>query len=144
MGHRSCGKTSLAEMLLKAGRVVREPGEVANGTTLLDWSPSERRHRQTIELSTAWFDWEGDAIQLLDTPGAACFGHARDLALENVEAAVIVVDAAAGVEIGTEEAFTTARRLGLPVIVVLTKADRRDDPDGSRSCGTRLDGFASA
>src|SRR4051812_1578867 len=53
-GHRGCGKTSLSETLLQAGRVVREVGAVEHGTTLLDHGPESRAHHQTMELSTAW------------------------------------------------------------------------------------------
>src|SRR5262245_45794050 len=64
VGHRSAGKTSIAELLLSTARVTREAGEVDRGTALLDWTAAERRRRQTLEVGTAWFEWGDASIQL--------------------------------------------------------------------------------
>lgn len=146
VGHRSSGKTTLAELALEAGRVVRERGWVDEGTTLLDWTVTSRRHHQTTELSTAWIEWHGagqrcdgdrsagaagdpHVLQIVDTPGAEFLSAARDLGLVASEAAVVAIDAASGVEVGTEEAIRAALALKLPVIAVVTKADR--SPSGA-------------
>ena len=146
VGHRSSGKTSLAELLLEAGRVVRERGSVEAGTALLDFGEESRRNRQTAELSTAWFEWAGEAfgsdagvaagieaeadpprprlIQLIDTPGAAAMAAVRDVGLAAAEAAVLTLDARAGLEVGAEGALRAAGRLGVPTVAVLSKIDR--------------------
>lgn len=129
VGHRSCGKTSLTELLLQAGRVVREIGAVDDGTTLLDWSPEERRHRQTLQLSTAWIEQGPRILQIIDTPGAAFLAETRDLGIGAAETAVLTVDAAAGVEVGTEEAIRSACRLATPIVAVVTKAERLSASD---------------
>lgn len=142
VGHRSCGKTTLVEALLAAAHVVRERGSVDEGTTLLDHEPTARRLRQTTELSTAWAEWGGRLVQVLDTPGAASLAAMRDLALHSVEAAVVCVDAAVGPEVGTDEAADVIRAVGLPVIAVATRADRGVDPDVPAALAARLGGRA--
>ncbi|MEQ1500665.1 MAG: GTP-binding protein [Myxococcota bacterium] len=127
VGHRCSGKTTLAELLLQEARVVREMGSVDEGTTLLDWSAVSRRHRQTVELATAWLEWGPTIVQLLDTPGTASLCEVRDLGLSAAEAAVITIDATAGIEVGTEEAIRAAVRRGMAAIVVVTKVERRPD-----------------
>jgi elongation factor G len=129
-GHRGCGKTTLAEAVLHAGRVVREPGSVEDGTALLDFGPDSVARRQTLELSSAWFEWaRRDAetpaiVQIVDTPGASFLSEVRDLGIRAAEAVVLVIDGTAGVQVGTEEAVRTARAADLPLIAVVSKLDR--------------------
>ncbi len=132
VGHRSAGKTSVAELLLTTARVTREPGEVDEGTALLDWTATEKRRRQSLDVGTAWFEWGDALLQLLDTPGADCLECLRDAALAACDAAVVVVDETAGIEHGTRAALAAAERFSLPVLAVLTKTDLaardRDEP----------------
>jgi elongation factor G len=123
VGHRSAGKTSVGELLLQAGRVTREVGEVDRGTALLDWTSAERRRHQTLEVSTAWFEWGDTFVQLIDTPGAECLEGLRDAALAGCDAVVVTVDERAGIEHGTRSAFAVAAALGLPVLAAVTKLD---------------------
>ncbi len=138
MGHRSCGKTTLLEALAHAAQVVRSPGTVDEGTTLLDHAPASRRFHMTTQLATLWLEWSGRTVQLLDTPGAESLAAMRDLALHSVEAAVLCLDASAGVEVGTEEAATVLRALSLPTLAVVTRADRGCAPDLLESLGAAL------
>lgn len=124
VGHRGAGKTELVELLLERGRVVREAGTVAEGTTLLDFDAESRAHRQSLELGCAWLEWDGRLVQIVDTPGAAFAATGRDLAIASADLAVVVVDGAAGAQHGTRDALAAARRLGVPAIVVVAKADR--------------------
>lgn len=124
VGHRGSGKTTLAEAILEAGRVIREMGSIDVGTTLLDHTPDAIAHRQTHEVSTAWFEWSERVVQLLDTPGAAALSEIRDVGVRAAEAALVVLDAAAGVQVGAEDAIRSAG--ARPVIAVLTKLDRVD------------------
>jgi elongation factor G len=147
VGHRSAGKTSLCELLLKAGRVVRETGTVEDGTTLLDWAPIERRHQQTLELSAAWLEHGGVVLQLLDTPGAPFLAEVRDMGLAAADAALLVLDSTEGLKgrglpVGVEEALRSAARLEMPVIAVQTKVDRQ--PHGALEEGETLDALTAA
>lgn len=139
VGHRSSGKTSLAELLLQAARVTRAVGSVEDGSALLDWSEEARRHRQTLALSVAWLDHQGQPIQLIDTPGAAFLSHERDRALNASDAALVVIDAAEGVRVGTEEALRRARcpQTGqrLPLIAVVSKLERLTPGGEGRAMG---------
>jgi elongation factor G len=125
VGHRSAGKTSLCELLLQAGRVVRETGTVEDGTTLLDWAPIERRHQQTLELSAAWMEHGGAVLQLLDTPGAPFLAEVRDMGLAAADAALLVLDCTEDLRVGAEDALRSAARLEMPVLAVQTKIDRQ-------------------
>jgi elongation factor G len=124
VGHRGAGKTELAELLLERARVVREAGTVADGTTLLDSDPTSRAHRQTLELGSAWFEWEDRLVQLLDTPGASFCPEMRDLAIAASDLVLVVVDASAGIQHGTRDALASSARHGVPALLVVTKADR--------------------
>ncbi len=126
IGHRSSGKSSLGELLLQIARVTRNVGSVEDGTSLLDWTDEERRHRQTLSLSAVWMEHGGRPLQLLDAPGAEFLSHERDRAIHASDAAVLVVDAAEGVQVGTEDALVAALEQGIPVVGVLAKADRHD------------------
>lgn len=123
VGHRSAGKTSLAEIVLHAGRVIRQPGAIASGTTLLDWSSEAIAHEQTLALSTAWIDIDDKPIVWVDTPGADALWHEQARAMHVADAVVLVVDSTKGIEHGTVRAVS-ALPSDRPCVVALTKADR--------------------
>lgn len=143
VGHRGAGKTSLAEALLHTAGVVRRPGSVELGTSLLDHHDEERRHRMSVRPGYAWLPWRDCMVHLMDTPGNDALAHERALALCGADAAIVVVDATAGVEVGTERVLAEVRRTRLPLVVALAKTDRCRDLDGvmehlERSIGTRV------
>ena len=124
IGHRSSGKTSLAEAALFVAGVVRSAGSIDSRTTLLDHTPESRRRGATMEPEFAWLPWREFTIQLVDTPGSLALSDARDGVLAGVDAAIVVVDGSAGVQLGTIRALERCRALGLPVVVAINKADR--------------------
>jgi elongation factor G len=133
VGHRAAGKTTLAEMLLKAGNVVRAPGSVERGTALLDYEAEERSRRVSCWPSFAWLPWEVDGraieVELVDTPGGPEHAHTRRLAMSGVDLTVLVVSAADGIERGTDALLHEARNEDRPLLVVLNKLDRpHEDP----------------
>lgn len=130
VGHRSAGKTSLGEVLLRVAGVTRTVGSVDRRTSLLDHHEEERRRGQSLQLSFAWFDWQGAVVHLIDTPGSEVALSERVMGLHAADAAILVVDATAGVEVGTETNLEEARRLGKPVLVALSKVDRRVEIEG--------------
>lgn len=124
-GHRSAGKTSLAEHLLATAGVVRRAGRVEDGNTLLDFEPIERRRHCSLRNAYAWLPWGDEGrIELIDVPGLDSAACDRMHAIAAVDAVVVVVDATAGVQVGTEDVLEQAAQRGTPVIVALTKADR--------------------
>ncbi len=123
-GHIGCGKTTLAEALLfKAGALPRV-GKVEDGTTTSDYDPDELRHHMSMHLSVLPLEWHDHKLNLVDTPGFADFLGDVTAALHAVDGAVIVIDATAGIEVGTERVWEQATRAGLPRILVINKLDR--------------------
>lgn len=126
ISHGGAGKTSLAEaMLLDAGAISRL-GTVEAGTTTLDWDPDEQKRRQSVNLAIASLEHDGTRITLVDTPGYADFQADVVEALAAVDAAIVVIDAAAGVEVGTEEVWKLADARGLPRMIFINKMDREN------------------
>ena len=126
ISHGGAGKTSLAEaMLLDAGAIQRL-GSVDAGTTVLDWDPDEQKRNQSINLGIASIEHDGTRITIVDTPGYADFQADVVEALAAVDAVIVVVDASAGVEVGTEEVWKLADARGLPRMVFINKMDREN------------------
>ena len=100
--HGGAGKTSLAEAMLFCAKASNRLGKVEDGTTVLDHQPDEVQRKITINLALAQFEWKGVKINLLDTPGYADFVGEVCSALRAVDAAVLVLRASTGVEVGTE------------------------------------------
>lgn len=134
VGHRGCGKTSLVEAALYRSGAIPRLGSVAQGTTVCDADEDERRRRMSISLGVCHLDWDGAHLNLLDTPGEPSFQADALAALAAADAALVVVDAAAGVEIQTERMWRRAAELGLPRVVAVSMIDRpRADQPGVMS-----------
>ncbi len=126
VGHSGAGKTSLTEaFLFNTGAATRQ-GKVEDGTTVSDFEDEERRRHISISTSVIPIEYEGHKINFLDTPGFTDFAGEVKAALHVVEAAVVVVDAVAGVEVGTELAWQYCDEYSLPRFVVINKLDREN------------------
>ncbi len=124
VGHRGCGKTSLHEaMLFEAGAVARL-GTVDDGTTVSDHEPDEQERSMSINASLACFEHAGREINLIDTPGEPSFLADAVAALRVADAAVVVVNAVAGVEVHTERLWRRADAEGLARLVFVNMLDR--------------------
>ncbi|MEP7082204.1 MAG: elongation factor G [Chloroflexota bacterium] len=126
ISHGGAGKTSLAEAMLFDAGAISRLGSIEAGTTTLDWDPDEHKHRQSINLAVATLEHEGVRITLVDTPGYADFQADVIEALAAADAAIVVVDASAGVEVGTEEVWRLADARGLPRMIFVNKMDREN------------------
>jgi elongation factor G len=124
VGHGSVGKTALVEAMLYSAGAVTRLGRVDDGTTTTDWDPDEIRRKISINTSIAWCDWKGHRINLVDTPGYGDFIPDARAGLRVVEAAVIVVDAVAGVQVQTEKVWKFATDDNLARAVVVNRLDR--------------------
>jgi elongation factor G len=124
VSHQGAGKTSLAEALLFNSGAINRMGDVQQGSTVSDYDDEEIR--RGISLSTTLIPIEVDGLKLnfLDTPGYTDFQGEVKNALMAVDLAVIVVDASAGVEVGTELYWSFAQELNVPRMVVINKMDR--------------------
>jgi elongation factor G len=126
ISHGGAGKTSLAEAMLFDAGAISRLGNVEAGTTTLDWDPDEHKRNQSINLSIASLEDEGVRITLVDTPGYADFQADVVEALAAADAAIVVVDASAGVEVGTVEVWKLADQRALPRLVFINKMDREN------------------
>ncbi|MBI3967254.1 MAG: elongation factor G [Chloroflexi bacterium] len=124
--HGGAGKTSLAEaMLFNAGATTRL-GKVDEGNTISDFDPDEIKRKISVQLAVLPIEWKDHKINLIDTPGYADFvGETREAA-RVLDAAVIVLDAVGGVEVGTEQVWRTADDYSLPRFVWVNKLQREN------------------
>lgn len=126
ISHGGAGKTSLAEAMLFDAGTVDRLGRADEGTTTMDYDPEEIKRQVSITASIAPCHWNGHKINLVDTPGYFDFVGEVKAALRVVEGALVVVDAVAGVEVGTELVWRHADDHRLPRLVFVNKMDREN------------------
>jgi elongation factor G len=124
LSHQGAGKTSLVEYMLFTSGAIQRLGSVADGTTTSDYDPLEIDRRMGINLSLLPIQWQGMKLNFIDTPGYADFvGEVRS-GLRVTEGALILVCAASGVEVGTEQMWNDAEKANLPRLIFVNKMDR--------------------
>ena len=123
VGNGGSGKTSLAEALLVAGGALHQPGLVEKGTTASDFTDEEKSRGHSLYSAVLHCDYEGKRINLIDTPGYGDFSGQALGALNAVETAVVVVNAATGVEPTTRKMMERAQEMQLDRIIVINKID---------------------
>ncbi len=124
LGHRGSGKTSLVEAMLHAAGSTSRLGRVADGTTVCDSDPDEHRRGMSISTSLCHLTWGGVKVNLLDTPGDPSFQGDTLAAMRAADAALMVVNGVAGVEVQTERLWARAVEQGLPLAVAVNMLDR--------------------
>ena len=124
VGHIGSGKTQLISAILFDAKAVNRLGSVDEGNTVTDFDEEEVARKHTLSSTTAFVEWHGTKIYLIDTPGIGNFLSETRAALRVADAAVVVVNAVAGVEVLTEKAWTIAEEFDLPCLVVLNLLDR--------------------
>ncbi len=126
ISHSGAGKTSLIEAMLYKAKMISRMGKVEEGNTVMDYEPEEIQRKTSISLSLAYLDWKGTKMNLIDTPGYSDFQGEIIGALRAADAALLVVCAASGVEIGTENMWRLAQEYSLPLILLVNKIDREN------------------
>ncbi|HZP96019.1 MAG TPA: elongation factor G [Candidatus Limnocylindria bacterium] len=126
VGHGGSGKTTLVESILFAAGATARLGKVDDGTSILDTDPEEHKRKITINVAIASLQHDGVKINFLDTPGFADFAGDQRAALRVADAAVVVVDASAGVQVGTQLVWTDLEKAKMPRIVVISRLDREN------------------
>jgi len=124
VGHSGTGKTSLAEALMFSAGATNRLGKIEDGSTLSDWDPDEQKRGFSLNLSILPLEWDGYKVNLLDTPGYMDFMGEVKCGLRAADAALIVVDASSGVQVGTEFAWRFAEELNLARAVFINRMDR--------------------
>ncbi len=123
LGHSGGGKTSLAESMLYISRLTDRLGNVNDGNTVCDYDPEEIKRGYSISAATAPMLWNGTKINILDTPGFFDFEAEVRQCVRVADAAIIVVDGKAGIEVGTELAWNLANEAGIPKAFFINRFD---------------------
>ena len=123
VGPASSGKTSLAEALLVRSGTIGAAGSLERGTTVSDYDPLERRMQHSLNSAVLHMHHAGTRIHLIDTPGASDFLGQSLPALEAVETAAIVINAAAGIEPMAERMMDYAAARQLDRLIIVNKID---------------------
>lgn len=128
ISHPDAGKTTLTEKLLHEGGAIREAGEVfSKGNrrrARSDWMAIEQQRGISVTSSVITFEHEGIRFNLLDTPGHEDFSEDTYRTLTAVDCAVMVIDAAKGIEAQTLKLFEVCRLRNIPIITFINKIDR--------------------
>lgn len=124
VGHGGCGKTTFLESALLATGVIDRLGKVEDGNTVSDYDKMEIEKGFSINTSIVPVEWKDSKINFIDTPGYFDFIGEVNAALRASEAAVILVDAGAGIQVGTEQAWKACERYKMPRFIVINKRDK--------------------
>jgi peptide chain release factor 3 len=133
ISHPDAGKTTLTEKLLLFGGAIQLAGEVKakknRVSTRSDWMGIERERGISVVTSVMTFDYDGRVFNLLDTPGHEDFSEDTYRTLTAVDSAVMVIDAAKGIEARTRKLFEVCRLRDIPIVTFINKMDRESrDP----------------
>jgi len=126
LSHSGAGKTSASEAILFTTGATTRLGKVDDGTTVSDYDPDEIKRKISINLSVLPCQWKGTKINLIDTPGYSDFVGEVKAAMRVGEGAIIVVCAASGVEVGSEQMWTYCEQADLPRFIFINKMDREN------------------
>jgi peptide chain release factor 3 len=128
ISHPDAGKTTLTEKLLYFGGAIQLAGEVrakqGRRQTSSDWMKIERQRGISVVTSVMTFEYGGHVFNLLDTPGHEDFSEDTYRTLTAVDSAVMVIDAAKGIEARTKKLFEVCRLRDIPIVTFINKVDR--------------------
>ncbi|MFL5695209.1 MAG: GTP-binding protein, partial [Ktedonobacteraceae bacterium] len=126
ISHVGAGKTSLVDAALYDSGAVTRQGKVDEGSSISDFDPDELKRRISLNTKVLPVEWKNSKINLIDTPGYADFVGEVKAGLRVADAALVVVTAEKGVEVGTELTWQYADERNLPRIVLVNKLDREN------------------
>ena len=127
ISHPDAGKTTLTEKLLLYSGAIRKAGAVTGGkhtATTSDWMSIEKERGISVSSSAMRVEYDGYLLNILDTPGHQDFSEDTYRTLMAVDCAIMLVDAAKGVEEQTIKLFKVCRDRGIPIITFVNKMDR--------------------
>lgn len=128
ISHPDAGKTTLTEKLLLFGGAIRAAGTVKGKKTgkyaTSDWMEIEKQRGISVTSSVMQFDYNGFRVNILDTPGHEDFSEDTYRTLTAVDSAVMIIDAAKGIEPQTIKLFKVCRMRGIPIFTFINKLDR--------------------
>ncbi len=124
VGHGGSGKTSLVDALAFVSGSSKRHGSVPDGTALTDYTPDEIERKYSINLGLAYAEWQDTKINLIDTPGYLDFMGDAEAGIYAADAALVVLSATAGVEVGTEKVWDFATERGIPRMFFVSLMDK--------------------
>ncbi len=127
ISHPDAGKTTLTEKLLLHGGAIHEAGAVKarkGRSARSDWMEIEKQRGISVTSSVMQFEYNDKTVSIMDTPGHNDFGEDTYRILTSVDSAVMVIDAAKGVETQTEKLFKVCSMRGIPIFTFMNKLDR--------------------
>jgi elongation factor G len=124
VGHGHAGKTSLVSAMLYTAGATPRLGRVDDGSAPTDYDDEEISRKMSISTGLAFAEWSGTKINFLDTPGFNMFVHEAKQVLPVVDAALVVVDGVAGVEVVTERVWGYCEEYNMPRVIVASRMDR--------------------
>lgn len=142
LGHGGCGKTTFLEEALFQTGVIKKPGKVEDGNTVSDYDKMEIEKGYSINTSIVPVEWKDKKINFIDTPGYFDFVGEVNAALTVAEAAVIMVDAGSGVEVGTEQAWKSCEKHEMPRFIIISRKVK-DEFDFDKTLAELKEAFGS-
>lgn len=129
ISHPDAGKTTLTEKLLLHGGAIRQAGTVkarrGGRSAKSDWMEIEKQRGISVTSSVMQFEYKDKIVSIMDTPGHNDFGEDTYRILTSVDSAVMVIDAAKGVETQTKKLFAVCSMRGIPIFTFINKMDRQ-------------------
>lgn len=126
LGHLGCGKTSLSESLAFISGAIDKKGSVEKKNTISDYTPEEQGKLSSLSTGLVPLEFKDVKINILDAPGADEMIGDISHALSVANAAILVVDASSGIEVGTEKMWLEIKKRNLPAIIFLNKMDKEN------------------
>ncbi|MCX6010728.1 MAG: elongation factor G [Chloroflexi bacterium] len=142
LSHSGAGKTSASEVMLFAAGAIKRLGKVGDGSTTSDYDPDELKRQISISLSLLPCEWKGVKLNIIDIPGYSDFVGEVRAAMRVSEGAVIMICAASGVEVGTEQVWGYCDKAELPRLIFINKMDR-ENADFNKTVGQIQDRFGA-
>ncbi|HZS54328.1 MAG TPA: elongation factor G [Bryobacteraceae bacterium] len=124
IGHGHCGKTSLSSAALAIAGATDRHLKVDEGNTITDFDEEEVARKLSITSALAAFPWQKNKVNLIDTPGYNIFLNDTRSTMLAADAALLLLDGVAGVEVSTEKVWSFAEEFQLPCALVINKLDR--------------------
>jgi elongation factor G len=126
ISHSGAGKTTLVEDLLYKGGATSRKGTIDEGNTVSDYSDDEKERKTSINLSVSFYEKDGVKVNLLDAPGYLDYIGEVVAGVNAADAFILVVDAQAGIEVGTGKFWKIVQESGLPGAIVINKMDKEN------------------
>lgn len=123
LGHSGSGKTSLVEAMAYLAGITSRMGKTDDGNTISDYGKEEQKRHFSIATSVIPLEWDGVKINILDTPGYFDFVGEVEEAMSAADAAIIVVNGKAGMEVGTQRAWDLCEKYKMPRFIYVSGMD---------------------